>query len=84
MKQNRSGTVSFKELLEKMYPEADFMDIKVLMHMANPKALAPKAKPDLKVSKSRMCCGLMGGRSDLARAGPAVSQLLAGMGICML
>lgn len=37
-----------------MYPEADFMDIKVLMHMANPKALAPKAKPDLKVQSQNV------------------------------
>lgn len=66
-----------------MYPEADFMDIKVLMHMANPKALAPKAKPDLKVRKYSMCCGLLGRRSAPARDGLVVLRLLAGKSSCM-
>ena len=42
----KKGSVSFKRLLERMFPEASSTDIKVLLHMARPKDYVPKAKPD--------------------------------------
>ena len=44
--QKRNGSVSFKRLIERMFPEASAADTKVLLHMARPKDYLPKAKPD--------------------------------------
>lgn len=44
--QRHTGTVSFKRLLERMFPEATSEDVKTLLHMARPKGYVPKAKPD--------------------------------------
>mmetsp|Transcript_5740 Transcript_5740/g.12691 ORF Transcript_5740/g.12691 Transcript_5740/m.12691 type:complete len:321 (+) Transcript_5740:149-1111(+) len=42
----RTGTVNFKQLIEKMFPEASREDVKLLMRMARPKDYLPKARPD--------------------------------------
>jgi len=42
----RTGKVSFKRLLERMYPDASSKDIKTLLIMARPRDYLPKTKPD--------------------------------------
>eukprot|EP00798_Chlamydomonas_sp_ICE-L_P009784 gene9784-7668_t len=41
-----SGQVTFKHLLERLFPEAQPSDIKLLMRMARPKNYIPHSKPD--------------------------------------
>ncbi len=53
--QRRLGKVSFKRLLERMFPEATPKDIKVLLMMSRPKDYLPKTKPNQEVRGADNC-----------------------------
>lgn len=65
-----TGQLTFKRLLQRLFPEATPKDIKVLMHMADPTACMPQAKPDLSV------------RVPASRTPERESQRLGGVGAC--
>eukprot|EP00955_Chlamydomonas_euryale_P116252 366406-Chlamydomonas_euryale.AAC.15 len=45
----KSGGLSFQDLVKRMFPEARPTDVKILMHMADPKACLPQVKVDLSI-----------------------------------
>ncbi len=66
--QKTSGLLSFKNLLEQLFPEASRSDVQMLMRMARPKNYLPTCKPDEAVRTTARLTLMMA-----AGGGPGVS-----------